>query len=150
MSARTILLAEDEQNDVILFQRAMDRASLNTDSLKVVQDGEQAISYLSGQGIYANRDLYPLPTLLLLDLKMPRKSGLEVLSWLRKQPQLRYLIVVFLTSSNRSEDVRLAYDAGANSYLVKPVEFTEMVEMMRHVSVYWLWLNQRFPLSAAA
>ncbi len=92
MSKGTILLAEDDPNDVILFQRAMERASLSVDSLKVVRDGEKAISYLSGQGLYADRDLYPLPTLLLLDLKMPRKSGPEVLSWIRKQPQLRYLI----------------------------------------------------------
>ena len=150
MNTGAILLAEDDSNDVILFQRAMERASLDADSLKVVQDGEQAISYLSGQGIYADRDLYPLPALLLLDLKMPRKSGLEVLSWLRKQPQLRCLIVVFLTSSNNVEDVRLAYETGANSYLVKPVEFTEMVEMIRTVSLYWLKLNEKLPLSAAS
>jgi len=87
--------------------------------------------------------------LLLLDLKMPRKSGPEVLSWIRKQPQLRYLIVVFLTSSNSSDDVRLAYEAGANSYLVKPVEFTEMVEMIRHVTFYWLEMNVKLPLSGA-
>ena len=149
MSKGTILLAEDDPNDVILFQRAMERASLSADSLKVVGDGEKAISYLSGQGIYADRDLYPLPALLLLDLKMPRKSGPEVLSWLRKQPQLRYMIVVFLTSSNSSEDVRLAYDAGANSYLVKPVEFIEMVEMIRNVSLYWLEMNEKLPLSGA-
>src|SRR6266851_6384723 len=150
MSKGTILLAEDDPNDVILFQRAMERASLSAESLKVVGDGEKAISYLSGQGIYADRDLYPLPALLLLDLKMPRKSGPEVLSWLRKQPQLRYMIVVFLTSSNSSEDVRLAYDAGANSYLVKPVEFIEMVEMIRNVSLYWLEMNEKLPLSGAS
>ena len=149
MRTGTILLAEDDPNDVILFQRAMERASLSADSLKVVRDGEKAISYLSGQGIYADRDVYPLPALLLLDLKMPRKSGPEVLSWLRKHPQLRYLIVVFLTSSNSSEDVRLAYEAGANSYLVKPVEFTEMVEMIRHVTFYWLEMNVKLPLSGA-
>ncbi len=149
MSTGTILLAEDDPNDVILFQRAMERASLSVDSLKVVRDGEKAISYLSGQGLYADRDLYPLPTLLLLDLKMPRKSGPEVLSWIRKQPQLRYLIVVFLTSSNSSDDVRIAYEAGANSYLVKPVEFTEMVEMIRHVTFYWLEMNVKLPLSGA-
>jgi len=149
MSKGTILLAEDDPNDVILFQRAMERASLSVDSLKVVRDGEKAISYLSGQGLYADRDLYPLPTLLLLDLKMPRKSGPEVLSWIRKQPQLRYLIVVFLTSSNSSDDVRIAYEAGANSYLVKPVEFTEMVEMIRHVTFYWLEMNVKLPLSGA-
>jgi len=142
-------LAEDDPNDVILFQRAMERASLSVDSLKVVRDGEKAISYLSGQGLYADRDLYPLPALLLLDLKMPRKSGPEVLSWIRKQPQLRYLIVVFLTSSNSSDDVRIAYEAGANSYLVKPVEFTEMVEMIRHVTFYWLEMNVKLPLSGA-
>ena len=150
MSKGTILLAEDDPNDVILFQRAMDRASLSADSLKVVQDGEQAISYLSGQGIYADRELYPLPALLLLDLKMPRKSGLEVLSWVRKQSQHRYLTVVFLTSSNSAEDIRLAYEAGANSYLVKPVEFTEMVEMIRNVGLYWLELNEKLPPSAAS
>jgi len=150
MSTGTILLAEDDPNDVILFQRAMERASLSADSLTVVRDGEKAISYLSGQGVYADRDLYPLPALLLLDLKMPRKSGLEVLSWLRKQPQLRYLIVVFFTSSNSSEDVRLAYDAGANSYLVKPVDFTEMVEMIRKVTFYWLEINEKLPLSGVA
>jgi CheY-like chemotaxis protein len=88
--------------------------------------------------------------LFLLDLKMPRKSGLEVLSWLRSQPPLRHLTVVFLTSSNSVEDVRLAYEAGANSYLVKPVEFTEMVEMIRKAAVYWLELNERLPLPAAS
>ena len=150
MSTATILLAEDDPNDVILLQRAMGRASLSADSLKVVRDGEEAISYLSGQANFANRDLYPLPALLLLDLKLPRKSGLEVLSWLRNQPQLRSLVVVFLTSSNSSEDVRLAYEAGANSYLVKPVEFTEMVEMMRALSFYWLEINEQLPLPAAA
>ena len=128
----------------------MGRASLSAYSLRVVRDGEEAIAYLSGQAAYADRDRYPLPALVLLDLKMPRKSGLEVLSWLRKQPNLRHLIVVFLTSSNNAEDVRLAYEAGANSYLVKPVEFTEMVEMIRNAGIYWLEFNQRLPLLAAA
>jgi len=149
MSAGTILLAEDDPNDVILFQRALERASLNAGSLTVVRDGEEAISYLSGQGSFADRGRYPLPTLLLLDLKMPRKSGLEVLSWLRKQPLLRYLIVVFLTSSNSSEDIRLAYEAGVNSYLVKPVEFTEMVDMVRNLHRYWLEFNESLPASGA-
>jgi CheY-like chemotaxis protein len=150
MSTGTILLAEDDPNDVILFQRAMERASLSAYSLQVVRDGEEAISYLSGKSVYADRDRYPLPALVLLDLKMPRKSGLEVLSWLRRQPQLRHLIVVFLTSSNCEDDIRLAYDAGANSYLMKPAEFTEMVEMIRKASVYWLELNQRIPAFATA
>jgi|ERR1041385_9233108 CheY-like chemotaxis protein len=150
MNTGTILLAEDDSNDVMLFERAMKRASLNVDSLKVVRDGEEAISYLSGQAIYADRDLYPLPSLLLLDLKLPRKSGLEVLLWLRQQPQLRHLIAVFLTSSNSTEDIRLAYEAGANSYLVKPVEFAVMVEMIKTISFYWLQMNEKLPLPATA
>src|SRR5262249_49862465 len=125
MSRGTILLAEDDPNDVILFRRAMGMASLNLDSLHVVRDGEEAISYLNGQAAHADRERYPLPALLLLDLKMPRRSGLEVLSWLRRQPELRHLIVVFLTSSNNAEDIRRAYEAGVNSYLVKPVDFSE-------------------------
>src|SRR5439155_4785041 len=147
MRTGTILLAEDDPNDVILFQRAMERASLSADSLKVVRDGEKAISYLSGQGIYADRDVYPLPALLLLDLKMPRKSGPEVLSWLRKHPQLRYLILVILTSSNSTEDELMDCEAGENSYLVKPVEFTEMVEMIRKVTFYWVQMNEKLQLS---
>src|SRR5438093_7191297 len=121
MRTSTILLAEDDPNEVLLLQRALVKASLTTDSLKVVSDGEDAMAYLSVQGIYADRGRYPLPALLLLDLKMPRKSGFEVLSWLRKQPQLRYLAAVVLSSSNNHHDVRLAYELGANSYLMKPV-----------------------------
>ncbi len=149
MSRGTILLAEDDPNDVILFRRAMGIASLSPESLHVVRDGEEAISYLSGQAAYADRDCYPLPALLLLDLKMPRKSGLEVLSWLRRQPELRHLIVVFLTSSNSAEDIRLAYEAGVNSYLVKPVEFSELVEMIRNVGIYWLDFNEWISVSRA-
>src|SRR5439155_23314179 len=141
MRTSTILLAEDDPNEVLLLQRALVKASLTTDSLKVVSDGEDAMAYLSGQGIYADRGRYPLPALLLLDLKMPRKSGFEVLSWLRKQPQLRYLSVVFLTSSDSAEDGRLACEAGANSYLVKPVEYTEMVELIKNESCYWFEQN---------
>ena len=150
MNAGIILLAEDDPNDVILFQRALERASLSAGWLNVVRDGEEAISYLSGQGSFADRGRYPLPSLLLLDLKMPRKSGLEVLSWLRKQPSLRCLIVVILTSSNNSEDIRLAYEAGANSYLVKPVDFTAMVEMIRAASSYWLQMNENLPLAGGS
>ena len=144
-----ILLAEDDPNDVLLIQRAFQR-SLVANPLQVVRDGEEALAYLSGQGLFADRERHPLPVLMLMDLKMPRKSGLEVLSWIRKQPQLRYLIVVFFTSSNSSEDIRLAYEAGANSYLVKPVEFTEMVEMIRNVTFYWLEMNEKLPLSEVA
>src|SRR5207237_10670820 len=93
-----ILLVEDRGDDVLLIQRAFKRASLNN-PVQVVRDGEQAISYLAGEGIFRNRAEYPLPWLILLDLKMPRVDGFEVLKWIRSQPELRRLIVVVLTSS---------------------------------------------------
>ena len=149
MTQNVLLHVEDDPNDVLLLQRAFRKANAAL-TINAVTDGDKAVAYLSGADEFADREKYPLPTVVLLDLKMPRKSGLEVLLWLRKQPQLRHLIVVFLTSSNSAEDIRLAYEAGANSYLVKPVEFTEMVELIRNVVVYWLEFNQRFPLLAAA
>lgn len=138
----TLLLVEDDPNDVMLFRRAKDKSNL-ANPLQVVEDGEAAIAYLSGQGTYADRNRYPLPALVLLDLKLPRKSGLEVLAWLRQQPGLRRLPVVVLTSSRESLDVGRAYDLGANSYLVKPVAFDSLLEMVKALGLYWLILNER-------
>jgi len=117
--------------------------------LKVARDGEQAINYLSGKGIYSNREQYPLPFLLLLDLKMPGTDGFEVLEWLRNEPQLKRLLVVVLTSSNLQSDVDRAYELGANSYLVKPVSFDEMVHLIQRFEAYWSEIN-RTPSSPAA
>jgi CheY-like chemotaxis protein len=136
-----ILLAEDDPNDVLLIQRAFQKAGLR-DVLKVVRDGEQAIDYLSGHGPYANRERFPLPFLLLLDLKMPCIDGFEALQWIRAQPELKRLLVVVLTSSNLQADVDRAYDLGANSYLVKPVEFEEMVHMIQRFEAYWSEINR--------
>lgn len=136
-----ILLVEDDPNDVLLIRRASHKANL-LNPLYVVEDGEQAIAYLSGQGIYAERSRYPLPVLILLDLKLPRKSGFEVLAWLKAHPQLRRIPVVVLTSSRESPDIARAYDLGANSYLVKPVGFEDLVEMVRTLKLYWLILNE--------
>lgn len=138
----TILLVEDDPNDVLLIQRAFRRANL-VNPLQVVQDGEAAVLYLGGQGSYADRDRYPLPILILLDLKLPRLSGLEVLEWLRQQPRLKRLPVVVLTSSRENVDVNRAYDLGANSYLVKPVAFDGLMEMVRTLNQYWLILNEK-------
>lgn len=138
----TILLVEDDSNDVLLIQRAFRKAKL-VNPLQVVQDGEAAVLYLGGQGLYADRDRYPLPILMLLDLKLPRLSGLEVLEWLRQQPELRRLLVVVLTSSRENADVNRAYDLGANSYLVKPVAFDGLLEMVRTLNQYWLILNEK-------
>ncbi len=143
-----ILLAEDDPNDVLLIQRAFQKAGLR-ESLRVVRDGEQAIEYLSGSGPYANREKFPLPFVLLLDLKMPGTDGFEVLQWLRTDPELKRLLVVVLTSSNLQADVDRAYELGANSYLVKPVEFDAMVTMIQRFEAYWSEIN-RVPSSPSA
>ena len=136
-----ILLVEDDPNDIILIKRAFEKARI-TNPLQVVEDGEEAISYLAGKGPYGDREKYSLPMLILLDLKLPRKSGHEVLGWLRKQPMLKRLTVVVLTSSQQSSDINRAYDLGANSYLVKPVTFDALVEMVKTLNLYWLLLNE--------
>src|SRR5712691_3300357 len=136
LADKFILLVEDDPNDVLLLERAFEKAGLR-DLLKVVTDGGQAIDYLSGRGVYDSREQFPLPFLLLLDLKMPGTDGFEVLEWVRKQPQLKRLLVVVLTSSNLQEDVDRAYELGANSYLVKPVSFDEMVSMIQRFEIYW-------------
>ena len=138
----TILLVEDDPNDVLLTQRAFRRANI-VNPLQVVQDGEAAVLYLDGQGTYADRDRYPLPVLVLLDLKLPRLSGLEVLEWLQQHPELKRLLVVVLTSSRENADVNRAYDLGANSYLVKPVAFDGFLEMVKTLNMYWLILNEK-------
>jgi CheY-like chemotaxis protein len=136
-----ILLAEDDPNDVLLIQRAFQKAGFQN-PLKVVRNGEQAIDYLSGNGNYADRKRFPLPFLLLLDLKMPGTDGFEVLQWVRAQGDLKRMLVIVLTSSNLQSDVDRAYDLGANSYLVKPVEFQEMVNMIQRFEVYWTEINR--------
>jgi len=141
MSNRDILIIDDDPNDTLLLQRAFQRTRLVC-SLHFAKDGEEAVAYLSGQGGYADRNQYPLPALVLLDLKMPRKSGLEVLEWIRQQPSLRRLIVVMLTSSNQSSDVNRAYELGANSYLVKPGGFDTLMELVKSLDRYWLVLNE--------
>lgn len=134
----TILLVEDDQNDVLLIKRAFQKVNI-ANPIIVLHDGEQAISYLAGREPYANRSL---PIIVLLDLKLPRRSGHEVLEWLRQQQRLKRLPVVVLTASSESSDVNRAYDLGANSYLVKPVTFDALVEMVKTLNMYWLILNK--------
>jgi CheY-like chemotaxis protein len=139
----TILLVEDDPNDVFLIQRALRKSELAAHHLEVVDDGDKATAYLSGRDAYAQRDRYPLPALILLDLKIPCKSGLEVLAWLREQSQFKYVPVVVLTSSKHVIDMKRAYNLGANSYLVKPVDFDRLHQMIQVLAVYWLELNKR-------
>lgn len=137
----TILLVEDDPNDVFLIQRAFGKANL-ANPIQVMKDGEAAVLYLSGQEPYADRDRYPLPMLMLLDLKLPRRSGLEVLEWLKQQPKLKRVPVVVLTSSREHTDLNRAYDLGANSYLVKPVAFDSLLNMVQTLNQYWLIINE--------
>lgn len=138
---RRILLVEDDPNDVLLLRRAFRGVGLPEPG-QVISDGEQAIAYLGGASEYADRELYPLPTLLLLDLKLPRRSGFEVLKWLREQQGTSRLPVVVLTSSRERDDVQRAYDRGANSYLVKPALLEGLRDMVRMLDLYWLQLNE--------
>jgi CheY-like chemotaxis protein len=132
-----ILLAEDEEDYVLLIRHAFAKANIQY-PLYVVPDGQQAISYLKGEGKYANRAEYPLPDLLLLDIKMPRRNGLEVLRWVRNQPGLAPLRVLMLTSSDEIRDVNEAYRLGANSFMVKPFDFEDSVELSRLINDFWL------------
>ena len=132
-----VLIAEDVQNDVELLQRSFGQASMSV-ATQVVSDGEECIAYLSGTGKYANREEYPLPDLLLLDLKMPRANGFDVLKWIRAQQSLSSLRVVVLTSSDRIRDINLAYELGANSFLTKPLNFIDFTNTISVMLKYWL------------
>jgi CheY-like chemotaxis protein len=134
---QVILLVEDNPDDVRLLQRALRKARL-VNPVEVAEDGEQAIAYLQGDGPYADRVRYPLPVLVLLDLKLPRRSGLEVLAWIREQPGLRRMRVVVLTSSRQAADINRAHELGANSYLVKPGTPEALVEMVKVIDAYWM------------
>ncbi len=136
-----LLLVEDDANDILLMERAFRRAKL-TVPIRIVKDGDSAIDYLMGQARYSDRNEHPWPSLILLDLKLPRRSGLEVLEWIRQQPVIRRIPVVVLTSSKENNDVDRAYEIGVNSYLVKPVTFSALESMVEALDKFWLKVNQ--------
>ena len=138
---QVILIAEDREDDILLIQRALKGANVRN-PLQVVRNGEEVIAYLKGKAKFANRDEFPLPSLLLLDLKMPRVDGFEVLRWVRGQPTLKAMRIIVLTSSDRINDVTLAYQLGANSFLVKPLSFSDFVQTSKVLKGYWLWMSQ--------
>ena len=142
VKVHSILIAEDDENDVFFLERAFKQAHVANPRCRV-RDGEEAISYLAGEGEYADREKFPLPYLMLLDLKMPRKNGFEVIAWVRSQPGLRRLPIVVLSSSKEELDINQAYELGVNTYLVKPVKFEGLVEMMRALNQYWLQLAEK-------
>jgi CheY-like chemotaxis protein len=137
---QTVLLVEDNATDALMVTRAFRKAGL-ANPVRVVTDGDAAVAYLSGEGAYADRAAHPLPALILLDLKLPRRSGLEVLAWLKARPGLRRLPVAVLTSSAEAPDVARAYDLGANSYLVKPTGADALLALVRALGGYWTGMN---------
>ena len=136
-----ILLVEDNYDDILLIRRAFRKAGI-APPMSIVADGDQAVAYLAREGEYADTERFPVPMLVLLDLKLPRRSGLEVLAWLRQQPELRRMLVVVLTSSEENSDLVHAYDLGANSYLVKPVNFKDFIRLVELIDTYWFKTNQ--------
>ncbi len=145
MNRPTILHIEDDPNDVLLLEHACRKANVSCD-LQRVADGDEAIAYLRGADGFANREKFPVPRLILLDLKMPRLNGFDVLEWLRKHDKLRTMPVVVLSSSNHDADLKRAYELGVNSYLIKPVSFDSLVEIVKAIHDYWLTLNTPIPV----
>ena len=144
MTDKMILLVEDNRDDEALTLRAL-RKNRITNEVVVVRDGAEALEYLFGTGRYEGRDTTATPDLILLDLKLPKVDGLEVLRRLRADQGTRSLPVVILTSSAEEQDVLKGYGLGANSYIRKPVDFDEFMEAARQLGVYWLVLNQGPP-----
>jgi CheY-like chemotaxis protein len=140
VARNTVLVADDDENDIRLLTRAFLRAGINV-PMKWVRDGEEAIQYLQGDKPFTDRNTFPIPMLMLLDLKMPRTNGFEVLEWVRKQAGLRRLLVVVMTSSDEPEDVDRAYDLGANSFLKKPDDFDDLTKISRKLHEYWIEMN---------
>ena len=145
MSDKTILLVEDNPDDEALTLRALKKNNI-LNSVTVVRDGAEALDYLFCQGAYAGRDVTLLPAVTLLDLKLPKIDGLEVLKRLRADERTRLLPVVILTSSKEEQDLVTGYHLGANSYIRKPVDFAQFMEAIRQVGLYWLMVNEPPPL----
>jgi len=132
-----VLHVDDDPNDTALLEAARRKTSVNF-RLENVSDGDQAIAYLTGSGKYANRANHPWPSLILLDLKMPRATGFEILKWIRTHPPCKNLPVLVLSGSELQEDIRQAYLMGANSYLVKPLGFEALVKLVQNFAAKWL------------
>jgi len=138
---RAFLLVEDNEDDVFLMKRALKGARV-ANPLFVVEDGQQALDYLGGAGKFADREQYPLPAVVFLDLKLPLLSGHDVLAWIRRQRELESLVVIVLTSSNEPSDLNRCYALGANSYVVKPPTPEQLEELAKAFKWYWLEYNR--------
>jgi CheY-like chemotaxis protein len=139
----TLLLVDDNEDDIFFTKQALREAKV-PNPVQTAADGQEAINYLSGAGKYSDREQFPLPGLMLLDLKMPRKSGFEVLQWIRQQPSLATLVVIILTTSREDSDIQRASQLGANSYLQKPSDTKILADIMLALKSYWLTHNEFF------
>ena len=144
MFKKTILLVEDNADDEELTIRALKKNNV-TNSLVIARDGVEALDYIFGTGPYAGRDVAVLPGLVLLDLKLPKIDGLEVLRRIRADERTRRIPVTVLTSSKEEQDIFKSYDLGANSYIRKPVDFSQFTDAVRQLGMYWLMLNEAPP-----
>ncbi len=140
MTPRPLLVVEDNPDDVFFLKRVLKAKGVSL-PIVVTVDGRHAISYLSGKAEFADRNVHPLPLLVLLDLQLPYFTGLQVLEWIREQPLLRRIPVIIFSSSSQPSDINTAYDLGANSYLVKPTDVAELGRIVDGVRSYWLTTN---------
>ena len=137
---KTVLLVEDSEDDALIMRMACQRTGI-PHTFRLVTDGEAAMAYLSAKGVYADRTAYPMPDLIFLDIRLPKRTGHEVLEWVRSQPEVRNLPVVVLTTSKESTDISRAYSLGVTSYLRKIPEVAEFGQAVRVILKYWLELN---------
>ena len=145
MEDKVILLVEDNADDELLTLRALKKNNIRNEVV-VARDGSQALDYLFGTGLHSGRDLSVMPQIILLDLKLPKVDGFEVLNRVRASEMTKFLPVVILTTSNEDQDRIRGYDLGANSFVRKPVEFEKFIEAVRQLGLYWLILNEPAPV----
>jgi two-component system response regulator len=145
MEDKVILLVEDNADDELLTLRALKKNNIRNDVV-VARDGNEALDYLFGTGVHSGRDLSVMPQIILLDLKLPKVDGFEVLNRVRASEITKFLPVVILTTSNEDQDRIRGYDLGANSFVRKPVEFEKFIEAVRQLGLYWLILNEPAPV----
>ena len=145
--SHTILLVDDNEDDIYALKRALKKAGI-TNPLQVVMDGQKAVDYLTGDGPFADRAQYPLPFLIFLDLKLPFRSGFEVLTWMRQQSAFNDIVVVILSGSDETKDHQQAYALGARSYLVKPPSSSDILQLMESLQSYWSRHNETGPVQS--